>query len=43
MLRYVMFLTHRHEDNSALYGGHDGLDVVKEIIRVSPVLLKPEG
>lgn len=33
----------RHEDNSALYGGHDGLDVVKEIIRVSPVLLKPEG
>ena len=38
-----LFLIRRHEDVAALYGGHDGLDVVKEILRVSPALLKPNG
>ncbi|KAJ7377588.1 HemK methyltransferase member 1 [Desmophyllum pertusum] len=31
----------RHEDAQALYGGRDGLDVVKDILRVSPAILKP--
>ena len=33
----------RHEDVAALYGGRNGLDVVKEILHVSPALLKPNG
>lgn len=33
----------RHEDVEALYGGRDGLDVVKEIVRVSQAILKPNG
>lgn len=31
----------RYEDEHALCGGPDGLDVVKDILRVSPMLLKP--
>jgi len=33
----------RHEDVGALYGGRDGLDVVKEILRISSGILKPHG
>ncbi|XP_078342876.1 MTRF1L release factor glutamine methyltransferase-like isoform X1 [Oculina patagonica] len=32
-----------YEDVQALHGGRDGLDVIKEILRVSPIVLKPES
>lgn len=31
----------RYEDEHALCGGPDGLDVIRDILRISPVLLKP--
>lgn len=33
----------RYEDVEALYGGRDGLDVIKEILRLSSKILKPNG
>lgn len=33
----------KHEDNAALNGGEDGLDVVREIVRRSPRLLRRGG
>ena len=32
-----------HEDYRALCGGDDGLDVVRELLRAAPQLLRPEG
>lgn len=32
-----------HDPDLALYGGNDGLDVIREIIQIGPVLLKPGG
>lgn len=32
-----------YEDDRALCGGDDGLDVVRELLRVAPRLLRPEG
>jgi release factor glutamine methyltransferase len=32
-----------HEDANALCGGDDGLDVVRELLRVAPRLLDPDG
>lgn len=32
-----------HDPDLALYGGHDGLDLIREIIETAPVLLKPAG
>ena len=43
-LPFLFFLPFvRYEDEQALCGGRDGLDVVKEILRLSPALLKPGG
>jgi len=33
----------RNEDVQAFHGGSDGLDVIKDILRVSPVILKPDS
>ncbi|XP_068712691.1 MTRF1L release factor glutamine methyltransferase-like [Montipora foliosa] len=33
----------KYEDTEALYGGCNGLDVIKEILRVSSAILKPNG
>lgn len=33
----------RYEDVEALCGGRDGLDVIKEILRLSAKILKPNG
>jgi len=32
----------RHEDSQAFHGGSDGLEVIKEILQVSPKILKPD-
>ena len=32
-----------HEDEAALVGGDDGLDIVREVLRAAPHLLKPDG
>ena len=32
-----------HEDDRALCGGNDGLDVVRDLLRAAPRLLNPEG
>ena len=32
-----------HEDDRALCGGVDGLDVVKDVLRAAPLLLDPRG
>jgi len=33
----------RHEDSQAFHGGSDGLEVIKEILQVSPKILKPDS
>lgn len=33
----------RHEDSQTFHGGTDGLEVIKEILRVSPKILKPDS
>jgi release factor glutamine methyltransferase len=32
-----------HDPDLALYGGSDGLDLIREIIQTAPILLKPGG
>ena len=32
-----------HEDDGALCGGTDGLDVIRDLMRAAPRLLDPEG
>ena len=41
-MEYFTAFFDRNEDIQAFHGGSDGLDVIKDILRVSPVILKPD-